>query len=367
MQRRRTRLHRLQLGGALALALLLFAAEASAKTCVIFVHGRINECRRGNDWSCYEGSTPQRDQSAMVEGEYWVSEGLGSDFIRTVTANGRHDKFVVSYDGDDPWATSAWDVVDQVIAATNGQADGNRNRCTSSWASGNRDFYVVAHSQGAMVMDFILGNTHTYDPIYDRRFRTVGDRITEVFTVGGAHRGTRLADAACGSHSRRLCNFAGAISNGLNFTECDSGTVYGQTSDVFQVKSWANSPRKRVNLIGGYGTIDDFRGLAAALCLQDVNDGVLAYASQFACAGDPNATYDEWNLCERKQESRNFVTLDTADENHDQQRNGEESRAARRRVRGGVDTSTRWWQPWKWPGTVRARKSSAALIRDSID
>src|ERR1051326_451272 len=163
---------------ALTVLLLIVAAgrTAAAAPCLIFVHGKQTNTDTYTDWNAARS--------------YWQS---GSpDFIGTATNNFAASWYVVGYNGTkaywDPQA--AGEVANEIANATNGGNDGGGNHCAQTWAQGGT-FWVIAHSMGATVMDFILGNSDPGDPNYDLNgpYDVVGQRLAPAITVGGKHRG----------------------------------------------------------------------------------------------------------------------------------------------------------------------------------
>ena len=98
-----------------------------------------------------------------------------------------------------------------------------------------------------------------------------------------------------------------------------------------KVKTFANAPAKMVYLTGGYEAI-----FGASACLNGEDDGVVQYASIYACNGSATASYDNSNVCgnSSKQEASGFKNLDGAHENHDDIRN-DSDRDVRKAIPGG--------------------------------
>jgi len=165
-----------------ALALAAFAAEAGAQPCLIFVHGK------QTDTNTYTSYTAARN--------YWVSGS--NDFVKTATKNFATSYYVVGYNGTRPYwdAQAAGVVANAIVNATNGGADGGGHRCAKTYAQGGT-FWVIAHSMGGPVMDYILGNNDASDPNFNFNgpYDQVAQRISLAITVGGAHRGSQGADA----------------------------------------------------------------------------------------------------------------------------------------------------------------------------
>ena len=150
----------------LAVACLLFlgltvAGQAAAQPCLIFVHGK------QTNTDTYTSYTSARN--------YWVN-GSG-DFVRTATKSFATSYYVVGYNGTTPYwdAQAAGEVANEIVNATNGGADGGGKRCAQTYAQGGT-FWVVAHSMGGAVMDYILGNNDASDPNYNSN----GARIDQV-------------------------------------------------------------------------------------------------------------------------------------------------------------------------------------------
>jgi len=287
----------------LALALFAIAGQAVAQPCLIFVHGK------QTNTNTYTSYTAARN--------YWVSGS--SYFLRTATKNLATPYYVVGYNGTRPYfeAQSAGEVANEIVNATNGGADGGGRRCARTYAQGGT-FWVIAHSMGNTVMDYILGNNDASDPNfnYNGPYDQVAARISMVVSVGGAHRGSQGADAVCGNNNF-FCNFIASF-----IQSCDDATYWLRSSDDVQVRTYANAPAKTVWLTGGYEAI-----FGASACLSGEDDGVVQYASIFACNGSATASYDNSNVCNNsnKQEASGFRNLDACHENHDDERNAVDS------------------------------------------
>ncbi|GAK33171.1 hypothetical protein AQ1_01056 [alpha proteobacterium Q-1] len=295
--------------------LLAFGSTAMAMPCMIFVHGKQTDTGSFTNW------TQARD--------YWRSGG--SDFIGISTKNFNASHYVVGYNGTRPFwdSLAAGEVAAEIINATNGGADGGGNRCATSWAAGG-NFWIIAHSMGGTVMDFILGNANSSTPNFNLNgaYDVVAQRTSLVVSVGGAHRGSQGADAVCGD-AALLCNFiAGFIQ------DCDDATFWLRSSDDVQVRTFSNAPARNVYLIGGFEAI-----FGASACLSGEDDGVVQYASIFACGGSATASYNNSNVCNNgfKQEASGFFNLDSAHENHNDERNAVDS-DERRQVPDGFWT-----------------------------
>lgn len=281
------------------LALLMSSLAAHAVPCLIFVHGKQTDTGTYTNW------TTARD--------YWKSGSR--DFIKEATKNFSASYYVVGYNGFKPYwdAQAAGEVASEIVAATNGTADGGGNRCALTYAQGGT-FWVVAHSMGGAVMDFILGNNDSSDPNYNMNgpYSTVASSIGLAITTGGTHRGSQGADAVCGESSAG-CNWVGSW-----IQDCDAPTWWLRSADDVQVRTYSNVPAKNVYLTGGYEAI-----FGASACLSGEDDGVVQYASIFACSGSAGASYNNSNVCgnSSKQESSGFRNLDASHENHDDERN----------------------------------------------
>ena len=289
----------LTVGAAVAAPL---ASHAQAP-CLIFVHGKQTDTATFTSWSAARS--------------YWINGG--NDFIRTATKNFSASHYVVGYNGTRPYwePQAAGEVATEIVNATNGGADGGGNRCALTAAQGGT-FWVVAHSMGGPVLDFILGNNDPSDPNYNYNgpYGTVASRIGLVITLSGAHRGSQGADAVCGS-SNPFCNFLAFF-----IQSCDDATYWLRSADSVQVKTYANAPARNVYLTGGYEAI-----FGASACLSGEDDGIVQYASIYACAGSATASYDNSNVCGNsfKQEPSGFRNLDAAHENHDDIRNASDA------------------------------------------
>ena len=297
------------------LALAMAWSSASAVDCLIFVHGKQTNTGTYTNWSDARN--------------YWTSGS--NDFIKTATKNFATDFYVVGYNGSRPYHESqaAGHVANEIVDATNGVADGGGNKCNKTYAQGG-SFWVVAHSMGGTVMDFILGNNDSSDPNYNMNgpYNTVASRITLAITTGGAHRGSEGADAVCGGSSWG-CNWAGSW-----IQDCDDPTWWLRSDDGVQVRTYANAPAKNIYLTGGYEAI-----FGASACLSGEDDGVVQYASIFACGGSAGTSYDNSNVCgnSNKQETSGFRNLDASHENHSDEKE-DDDRDTRRAIPDGLWT-----------------------------
>lgn len=294
---------RLVRGAAAALAaatVLGGALAASAQPCLIFVHGRQGDTATFDDWNAAR--------------DYWRMNEIGDaprDFIAAATKGFGAPHYVVGYNGTRPYweSQAAGHVAGEIANAVAGGADGGGNTC-----AGATSYWVVAHSMGNPVMDFILGNANSSDPNFNFNgpYSTVGSSISLVISVGGAHRGSEGADAVCGESSF-ACN---AIAFFID--DCNDSAYWLRTADSVQVRSFSTSPARNVYLTGGYEAI-----FGASACLSGEDDGLVQHASQFACAGSATTGYDNDDVCGNgfKQESSGFLNIDASHENHDDERN----------------------------------------------
>lgn len=294
--------------------LLIFAApQVIAAPCLIFVHGKQTDTNTFNNYSAARN--------------YWVKDA--NDFIATATRGFETSYYVVGYNGSRPYYESqaAGHVANEIVDATNGFADGGGNRCAQTFSQGGT-FWVIAHSMGGTIMDFILGNNDSSDPNFNFSgpFSTVASRISLAITLGGAHRGSEGADAVCGESSGG-CNFIAAF-----IQDCDAATTWLRSSDDVQVRTYSNAPARTVYLTGGYEAI-----FGASACLSGEDDGIVQYASIFACGGSANTSYNNSDACgnNNKQESSGFANLDAAHENHSDERDASDS-DTRRQIPDGI-------------------------------
>jgi hypothetical protein len=299
----------------LLLVFALAASQAAAQPCLIFVHGK------QTDTNTFTSYTAARN--------YWVNGS--QDFVATATKSFATPYYVVGYNGTKPYwdAQAAGEVANEIVNATNGGADGGGHRCAKTFAQGGT-FWVVAHSMGGTVMDYILGNNDASDPNFNFNgpYDQVAQRVSLVITAGGAHRGSQGADAVCGG-SNFLCNFLAIF-----IQSCDAATNWLRTSDDVNVKTFSNPPARTIYLTGGYEAI-----FGASACLNGEDDGVVQYASSFACGGSATASYDNTNVCGNasKQEVSGFRNLDAAAENHSDERDDSDS-DTRRAITDGIWT-----------------------------
>ncbi|HMB52834.1 MAG TPA: hypothetical protein VKU40_05930, partial [Thermoanaerobaculia bacterium] len=229
--------------------------------------------------------------------------------------------------------------------------DGGGNSCATTWAQGGT-FWVVAHSMGGPVMDFILGNNDASDPNFDFNgpYSTATSRISLAITLSGAHRGSEGADAVC-FNGNIFCSFIAQF-----IQSCDDATFWLRSSDDVQVRTYSNAPARNVYLTAGYEAI-----FGASACLSGEDDGVVQYASMYACDGSATASYNNGNVCgnSSKQEASGFFNLDGAHENHDDIRN-DVDRDTRRAIPDGIWTCG--GSPCSPNSTVQSSMSSAQLV-----
>ena len=294
---------------------LAASAPAHAQPCLIFVHGKQTDTNTYTNWA-----------SARA---YW--QNGTHDFIKTATKTFATSYYVVGYNGTRPYyeSQSAGEVANEIVNATNGGADGGGNRCARTYAQGGT-FWVIAHSMGGTIMDFILGNNDASDPNFNFTgpFDQVAQRLSMAITLGGAHRGSQGADAVCGQ-GNILCVFLAFF-----IQSCDDATYWLRSSDSVQVRAFSNAPAKNIWLTGGYEAI-----FGASACLNGEDDGIVQHASQYACSGSATASYNNSNVCSNsaKQESSGFFNLDSAHENHSDERDDSDS-DTRRAIPTGIWT-----------------------------
>jgi hypothetical protein len=164
------------------------------------------------------------------------------------------------------------------------------------------------------LFDFILGNSDPSDPEYNLNgpYDVAAQRVSLAISIAGTHRGSQGADFVCGEGNPFCSFFAQFIQS------CDTATYWLRSSDDVQVRMFASAPAKTVWLTGGYAAI-----IGASACLSGEDDGIVQHASAYACDGSATASYTNDNVCgnNNKQESSGFKNLDSAHENHDQERN----------------------------------------------
>ena len=306
----------------------------STDACLIFVHGSrdlddgkygtdwLNEWNTGRDyWRSYYTNldlflNPNADQTVL--------SSLTDDFIWAATGQFKRPFAIVRYNGAAPYwsGEAAGEVARQLATITD---DGGPS-CRTADNRPAEKFLVIAHSMGATVMDFILGNATVGDRFFDTAcevsidggfgacppgkapFSTAVRRIAGVVSVGGAHKGSDLADVAFG---RKSCRSAPQ-----NLTKTDA-RLWLQTDPSHLVENFTSVPVRKVWLIGG------FFGAPTSLCLPGQDDAILSYASQFACRIDGGFAYDADSVCNNanKQKASNFLNVDTVNETHDEERN----------------------------------------------
>ncbi|MEW6268773.1 MAG: hypothetical protein AB1689_05680 [Thermodesulfobacteriota bacterium] len=294
-------------------ASLLLAATAAAQPCLIFVHGKQTNTNTFTSWSSARS--------------YWKNGSR--DFVAVATKSFAASHYVIGYNGTNAWwgSQAAGEVANEIVNATNGGADGGGNRCARTYASGGT-FWVIAHSMGGTIMDYILGNNDPSDPNYNAvgPFDQVAQRLSLAITLGGAHRGSQGADYVCGS-GNVFCSFAAQF-----IQSCDTATYWLRSADDVQVRTYSNSPARSVYLTGGYEAI-----FGPSACLAGEDDGIVQHASQYACSGSATTGYNNSNVCNNsaKQESSGFLNLDSAHESHSDERDDSDS-DTRRQVPGGI-------------------------------
>jgi hypothetical protein len=332
-----TRRRPVLVAAAALLGVVITASLASAQPCLIFVHGKQTNTDTFTNWNAAR--------------TYW--QDGGADFVRTATKNFATSYYVVGYNGTNAYWDSgaAGEVANEIVNATNGGADGGGNRCARTYAAGGT-FWVIGHSMAGPIMDFILGNNDASDPNFNFNgpYDQVAQRLSLVVTLGGAHRGSQGADAVCGD-GNIFCNFIAFF-----IQSCDTATYWLRSADDVQVRTFSNAPAKNVYLTGGYAAI-----FGASACLSGEDDGIVQHASQYACNGGATTGYNNNNVCNNssKQESSGFRNLDTAHENHDEERDD-----SHRHTRVAIPTGI-----WTCGGvactpgsTVQSAMSSAQLV-----
>lgn len=322
---------------AAALALTLSSSAALAAPCMIFVHGKQTNTNTFTNWSAARS--------------YWVNGSR--DFVKTVTKNFATSYYVVGYNGTNAYwdAGAAGEVANEIVNATNGGNDGGGNHCAQTYAQGGT-FWIVAHSMGGTIVDYILGNNDPSDPNYNFNgpYDLVAQRVSLAMTLGGAHRGSQGADAVCGN-GNIFCNFIAMF-----IQSCDTATYWLRSADAVQVRTFSNAPAKSVYLTGGYEAI-----FGASVCLSGEDDGIVQHASQFACNGSATTGYDNSNVCNNssKQESSGFLNLDSGHENHSDERD-DSDRDTRKAIPTGIWTCG--GSPCAPNTTVQSAMSTAQLL-----
>ena len=312
------------------------ARTAAAQPCLIFVHGKRTNTGTYTNWN--------------EARSYW--QNGSDDFVRTATNNFATSYYVVGYNGTKAYwdAQSAGEVATEIVNATNGGNDGGGNHCARTWAQGGT-FWVIAHSMGPSVVDYILGNSDPSDPNYDLNgpYDLAAQRLALAISIAGTHRGSQLADNVCGG-GNIFCQIAGLVQ------DCDDATYWIRTSDDVQVRTYSGTPARNVYLTGGYAAI-----FGPSACLAGEDDGLVQHASAYACNGSPSTGYDNSNVCNdaNKMESSGFHNLDTAHENHDEERND-----SHRHTRQAIPTGL--WScggaPCSADSTVQSNLSTAQLV-----
>src|SRR5258705_9078361 len=136
-------------------AVVLSASFARAQPCLIFVHGKQTDT---NTFTSYASAR-----------NYWVN---GShDAVKVATKNFAASYYVVGYNGTQPWwgTQSAGEVANEIVAATNGVADGGGHACARTFANGGT-FWGIGHSMAGPVMEDLPRNKDPSHP----NFKAVG-------------------------------------------------------------------------------------------------------------------------------------------------------------------------------------------------
>ena len=176
-------------------------------------------------------------------------------------------------------------------------------------------------------------------------------RVGLVITLSGAHRGSQGADAVCGD-SGAFCNFLASF-----IQDCDDATFWLRSADSVQVKTFSTAPARTVYLTGGYEAI-----FGASACLSGEDDGIVQYASIFACGGSATTGYDNSTVCDGsfKQEASGFRNLDGAHEDHSNIRDASDA-DTRKAIPDGI-----WLcngSPCAPDTTVASSMTTAELVR----
>jgi hypothetical protein len=275
-----------------------FPAQAEPP-CLIFVHGKRTNTGTYTNWN------EARD--------YWRSGS--NDFVRGATKNFTASHYVVGYNGTQPYwhEQAAGELANEIFNATEGGTDDGGNSCARTYAEGGT-FWVIGHSMGGSLIDFVLGNAHPSDPNYNLNgpYDVAAQRLSLAIAVAGTHRGSQGADFVCGE-GNPFCSFLAQF-----IQSCDAATFWLRSADDVQVRTYSGSPARTVWLTSGYAAI-----FGASACLAGEDDGLVQFASAYACSGSATASYNISNVCDNasKQEAAGFKNLDTAHENHDESRN----------------------------------------------
>lgn len=314
-----------------------FPAQSDAP-CLIFIHGKQTDTGTFTDWNQARA--------------YWVNGS--NDFIRTATKNFTTSYYVVGYNGTEAyWDTDAAGLVaSDIVNATEGGPDGGGNRCAKTFAQGGT-FWLIGHSMAGSIMDFILGNSDPTDPDYNLNgpYDVAAQRVSLAVSIAGTHRGSQGADFVCGQ-GNPICSFFGQF-----IQSCDTATYWLRSSDDVQVRSFSNAPAKPIWLTGGYAAI-----FGASACLSGEDDGLVQHASAYACDGDATASYTNPTVCgnNAKQKPTGFMNLDTAHENHDQERD-DSTYDNRQAIPDGIWVCN--GAPCAPGTTVQSAESTAAFVR----
>lgn len=333
--------------------LLLAASDArAASPCIILVHGLQKNANT--------------DTSYDAAWKYWLNQDKGTNFITTVTKGGALPHYTVGYNGTLAWWRdgAAGEVTREIIRAAEGRTDASgRFKCDRTFAAGGK-FIVVAHSMGAVVMDYILGNSRSSDINYNKvaRFDLVEKYVSKVYSLSGPHRGSQAADAVCGEHNADYCNnFGWAADHVFQKGSCNRGNSpdWIRTADSVQVKLYSSASRVPIYLTAGYESD------LSSTCLAGEDDGAVQYASAFACAGNPRQHYNNGDkpVCDNREKmfsgSGMLRNMDAAHERHADIKD-DSDRDQRKAIPDGL-----WWcngVPCK-PGTeVHTRLSTAEFL-----
>ncbi len=339
--------------GALAFALIV-PQSVSATKCFIFVHGH------------YGTKTTVSYADAR---KYWYNDDAwpldDTDFADIVTSGGSGSNgydacgnadnkcFFVGYNSQLFYWDAAVSAANQINNALNGGADGGGNACPA-WSSGTAHrYYVISHSMGGQVMDFILGNSVSPSPYYNYQGASFSNIKLKLnggnLSFQGAHRGTTGANGVCGNASWATNLIGSWMGN------CDQGTQSLQTADSWRNAHY-NSPGVLTYLVGGWEMIYGNGGF-----LYGEDDGLIEYASSFACNaayGSAWGNFSQSNIClnSAKWKSTGFSNGDQSAEDHDEGRNGDDP-DVRKAATGGL------WGASTTGAQVRSSMSNAELAR----
>jgi len=204
----------------LALAALLGAASAEAKTGVVFIHGK-------------GGATLATPSVARA---YW-----GEDMIRATTKGFTIPYLICYYDGTKIMWTAADAVANEIY----------------SWMTNNAidDIVVETHSFGGVVIRWILSQ-----PTYNTKYQPIINRIRWVNSIAPPNKGSEAANLAGTLSGSWLTGWLVDLVGQSNDSTKNCQTSWMSYYNQYYLKGTSGRPAlpKTVYNIAGYGLWNDF-------------------------------------------------------------------------------------------------------------